>query len=134
MNNLAKAILIINAKRGPVINAKKIGWTDAARKKAAMTRKRKSTKRVMSSGKSKPEKKMNFYKARQKAGYGQRLIEDQINRASVIRDKSNVLWKTNQKKSEKMLAKAEKLDAMIKRNELRLKKLVKKYGIDKNPR
>ena len=43
MKNFIQAVLIINAKRGPAKGSSKAkGWTDEARKKAAMTRKRKT--------------------------------------------------------------------------------------------
>lgn len=119
------------AKKGAA--KKGAGWSDMARKKAAMTRKAK--KKVTSSGRSGmgSEKKLDFYEARRKAGQGSRLIQDQVKRAYDYRESSNTMWKTNPKKSEKLLVKAEKLDGMIERNEKRLKKLIKKYRIDKNP-
>ena len=138
MINTLKALLIVNAHRERPINNAKKGWSDAARKKAAM--KRKFTAKKAGGGKArsggmfgKSKKKLDFYEARRKAGMGARLIEDQVKRAYDYRETSTELAKTKPKASEKYLNRADKLDGMISRNEKKLKKLIKKYGIDKNP-
>lgn len=132
--NTIKAVLILNSLNGNYLslNAKK-GWSDAARKKAAMARKLAAKKGASKSGGMKSKPKLDFYEARRQAGRGSRLIEDQVRRAYDHRETSTELMKTKPKLSEKHLLHAEKLEGMIQRNEKRLKKLIKRYRIDRNP-
>ena len=157
--NTIRALLILNAKKGAagggmppkpkgpkqhLVGGQKAskkgmgktkGWTDVARKKAALTRKAKA--KAGAKGLKKSEhKKLSYEDLNKKYLRGEKLVEKQQNRLYDYKAKAQSTWKNGKlSQARKMDAKADKFSRLIERNENKLHFMLKKITkMSKDPK